>query len=735
MKKPKIGKSVYDPEEAYTEAQRRIKLCLERRRKKLDLSYLWIDRIPPEIAGLKHITSLKINSGRLTEIPGFIGELVSLKNADLRIGSTRYDNNDIHFHKSFGNLKNMRSLSIEGNLAILPEWIGNFDSLNSLFIESNSLKIISPEIGKLQKLHTLTIRSNSLTSLPLEIGNLKSLHSLVITCHEITELPAELAECPLVSLEVHCEKLIFLPESFRNLKRLQRFDSQRIGINKLPDLICDWESLEHFNAKWTGISTIPKRIGVLKNLKHLSIDGSFKQIPDSLGNCPLEELSLCGQFTNLPQTFGNLSMLKNLSLISGKLKSLPDSFENLHSLEKLYINTDEDLILPESFGKLSSLQNLSLHTENMKALPGSLGRCKSLKSIAIKSMALTQLPASFTKLENLKTVDLEAFNLQKLPASFGKLTALETIDIVSGMITKIPESLCSLKNLNYLYLDAYRIKKLPKSFQALAYAVGRKDINLGIPLEQEKPELLFSPRKENPEAVKKLNDLMHMGHSSRYLLLKSYSLKEVEALMFAMPWHSSKNSEAVTDTFDALKSRRWSILYHNFKPTKKNILRVVEVSDQFLKAWEDGFKKAKQMLDAIYEIESDKASFVDKYEAKIKLYPEILYKNSKTGEWEDRDDIFQVMYDYCNMDMLFDRSFRYDPATKDESDFWSDIHVDRKMNWNIEPPMPYFFREYYLCYAIHELWDHEEFAFQDISMINNITVDVEIEYSNRERRF
>jgi len=75
------------------------------------------------------------------------------------------------------------------------------------------------------------------------------------------------------------------------------------------------------------------------------------------------------------------------------------------------------------------------------------------------------------------------------------------------------------------------------------------------------------------------------------------------------------------------------------------------------------------------------------------------------------------------------------PATKDGSDFTSDIHVDRKMNWSDIPPVPDCFSEYYLCYTIHELFDHEHFALQDIAMVNQIAVYVEIECYDREMRF
>ena len=144
------------------------------------------------------------------------------------------------------------------------------------------------------------------------------------------------------------------------------------------------------------------------------------------------------------------------------------------------------------------------------------------------------------------------------------------------------------------------------------------------------------------------------------------------------------------------------------------------------------------MLDTIYEKEQNKESFAEKYEAVIKLNPGIWHKNSRTEELVhcyDREDIDAKMMDYASMDCLFEMTVSYDPATKDESGFWDDLYVSRELNWKDCPPMGSRFDGLYLSYAIHILWDHHEWAFQDIARINNIYVYVEVQYSGGERMF
>ena len=109
-----------------------------------------------------------------------------------------------------------------------------------------------------------------------------------------------------------------------------------------------------------------------------------------------------------------------------------------------------------------------------------------------------------------------------------------------------------------------------------------------------------------------------------------------------------------------------------------------------------------------------------------KLYPEHLYRNSKTGEWEDQEDIYTIMLSYFEPH-FFKKFIRYDPATKDESDFWNDTYISTNCNFFIG--VPDYFKDHFLCYTIHELYEHNDWAFQDIAKINNIEINTIIKYN------
>ena len=70
-------------DESYAEAQRRIMECYEKELKKLDFAWPQLTKIPPEIAQLETLEELDITGIEMKKIPGFIGNIASLKNYHL----------------------------------------------------------------------------------------------------------------------------------------------------------------------------------------------------------------------------------------------------------------------------------------------------------------------------------------------------------------------------------------------------------------------------------------------------------------------------------------------------------------------------------------------------------------------------------------------------------------------------------------------------------------------------
>jgi len=595
----------------------------------------------------------------------------------------------------------------------------------------------------------LTITNDSIESIPADIANLKNLRQLRIHGEKITSLPNTIGEnLSLTYINLECPKLKTLPDSFANIKTIKEFKFTRCNITAIPAFVCGWTELEKFELSmdntfqgpYTKLNAIPGNIGNLKKLTYLSIENTYiKRIPDSLGNCPLEYLKLTGDFTSIPETLGNLLNLKTLVLWSyktlvlpasiGKLSSLkdldirarvlkiPESFGKLAKLEKLSIMTD-DVTLPKSFGNLRALKDFS--ADIGKRLPDSIGNCKNLDSLSISSDKLISLPESICKLKKLEYLRLDTFALKTLPKALGNLTLLKHLDIFSGALTSFPESIGNLKKLKHIELDAYNVKELPASFSKLSYIK-----NPNIEIGKKEPVLA-----EKKNTVKKGNllcfeDFLTMSWQYRGEILKSYSLKQLETLIISAPsrYEASKEDE---ELFKDIMLVRYCKIRDKFKWTEENKKRIAKVSDEFLKAWEDGYAKAKSIIDTLYEKEPNKDDFHKNYIIEIILHPDFLFDDENKDEVRDME-LYNKITSYLNTDVdLNIFRIEYDPVTKKEDDFRADSYICRDLSWNIEGFGDIELKDYYICYAIHILYSHNNWAFSDIPKINSIGTEIRV---------
>jgi hypothetical protein len=66
------------------------------------------------------------------------------------------------------------------------------------------------------------------------------------------------------------------------------------------------------------------------------------------------------------------------------------------------------------------------------------------------------------------------------------------------------------------------------------------------------------------------------------------------------------------------------------------------------------------------------------------------------------------------------------PVTKNADDSGKDIHINIELSWNIEGLGDIELEGYYICYALHILYSHNNWAIEDILRINNIVTEIKV---------
>ena len=295
------------------------------------------------------------------------------------------------FLEKYRNLTSI-SLSVRG-LTEFPLWVRNAASLRRLCIYSSNLTLLPDWIGEMQSLTEIDISYNNdnLKTLPDGICNLKNLAELHINNTGFKKLPDTIG-------------------NLSSLKILSLFNNDY--LTSLPDNIGDLKNLA----------------------KLIIGDSVLEKLPDSTGNLlSLTELFLYGneKLTSLPN-IGNLKNLIELNLSYSSIKALPDSIGNLHNITKLLLKKTKIEILPDSIGNLGNLTEISLkNCKKMKCLPDSIGRLKNLTTLNLSGSGVEKLPETIKDCSSLQCLDIRKTNIISLPDFTSSIKEVKrTIEVI-----------------------------------------------------------------------------------------------------------------------------------------------------------------------------------------------------------------------------------------------------------------------------------------------------------------
>jgi hypothetical protein len=212
-------------------------------------------------------------------------------------------------------------------------------------------------------------------------------------------------------------------------------------------------------------------------------------------------------------------------------------------------------------------------------------------------------------------------------------------------------------------------------------------------------------------------------------LYESYSVEELEVVAVrASGFYCDYRVRDEEELEAALRVRNWK-LNSAFEWTDGNKARLLYVNGKMIAC----FERLKAEVVAIYEsLEKRigaKDGFVHDFVIDAKVLPSVMRRDEAgnlTDEYES--DFYEVMTDEWNSDLNLNFSIYYnDNAFEHEI-----LYLDREQNWNDDPWFKGLFDEHFISQAIHDLYDHTEWAFQDILKINYLDSRLIVEYEHEE---
>src|SRR6476661_3397401 len=252
------------------EAVRRIDQAAEEKLTQLDLSWLDLEELPPEIGkctqletlvlakfdgekskwvgnkltefpdAVLQLTNLKIlnvSQNQITSIPDAIAQMSNLTRLDLR------GNQITSIPEALAQLWNLTDLDLSFNqITSIPEEIGQLSNLIVLFLSNNQITSISEDLAQLWNLTLLDLSSNQITSIPEDLGQLWNLTDIYLSDNQITSIPENLGQLSnLIVLFLSNNQIEKIPECLETLPKLERLDLRRNPLPISPEVLGDKE--------------------------------------------------------------------------------------------------------------------------------------------------------------------------------------------------------------------------------------------------------------------------------------------------------------------------------------------------------------------------------------------------------------------------------------------------------------------------------------------------------------
>ncbi|KAI1913307.1 hypothetical protein LOZ61_002843 [Ophidiomyces ophidiicola] len=328
---------------------------------------------------------------------------------------------------------NLREIKFMSNEAWrLPSSFSMANRLTYLDISNNSLEQLEhAELYKLHGLVSLRVSNNKLSSLPSYFGDFASLRSLNMSSNSFRELPECLSRLPtLVDLDVSFNQISSLP----GLGKIQSLERLWVNNNTLAGPLGDdlenLVNLKEIDARFNEISAIEGLTQLIRLesllIGHNSVSsfyGSFAKLRFFImDHCPVTDFHITGQ----------VPTLVTLNIASAKLVQFKDSmFSNIPNLMKLVLDKNHFVTLSPYIGYLRKLEHFSIAKNPLSQLPPTIGCLTELKSFNLRECNLSKLPSEIWCCHRLEVLNVSSNVLDAFPKPPGARPRLPSADGIS----------------------------------------------------------------------------------------------------------------------------------------------------------------------------------------------------------------------------------------------------------------------------------------------------------------
>lgn len=319
------------------------------------------------------------------------------------------------------------------------------DRIYGLYLERTGISVLPESLGELDSLQNMQIQDNNLTALPQSIGNCTRLRYLCAYDNQIHELPESIANCTeLDLLYLIRNKFTKFPTVLLQLKKLLTIDFGSNHLTEVPAEIAHYEQKIRLYINDNYLTELPEAFTAMEpELIHIAgnlICSRSEEMEQWLDTYDFYTTR------NTNQSWRQYQGCDRQELEESVVQEILDE-NGLENLDMQTITESDDLgvttldLSAEIISLQEGLSKRSAAARTALILPSDIDSLKSLKTLNLSGNHLSILPSELHRLNYITSLDISGNNLTELPAYIVSFNNLERLDVSGNALGTCSEKL------------------------------------------------------------------------------------------------------------------------------------------------------------------------------------------------------------------------------------------------------------------------------------------------------